>query len=200
MMKPALRDHILKTAAVLFETRGYNATGVDLVVERAGIAKKTLYTYFGSKDAVIIAVLRMRLEEHLEFLRRELKDRATDPRGKVLAIFDAMIDSAEEHGWTSCPFVAAAAEFPLQPAAIRNAIKEEHDAMLGLVLELSIRGGAPDPEALAHELCMVRRGALATAMAAGEPGPVFLAARACADRVLETHGVSRRDSGIHLMG
>ncbi|MGQ0628833.1 MAG: TetR/AcrR family transcriptional regulator [Phycisphaerales bacterium] len=199
-MKPVLRDHILKTAAVLFETRGYNATGVDLIVQRSGVAKRTLYTYFGSKDAVIIAVLRMRLEEQMAWLRRELQDRAADPRGRILAIFGAMIDSAEEHGWTSCPFIAAAAEFPLDPAPIRNAIKEEHDAVLGLILELCIRGGAPDPESLAHELSMMRRGAMATAMAAGDPVPVFAAARAAADRLLEVHGLARRNSGLHLMG
>src|SRR6185295_6850455 len=98
-----------------------------------------------------------------------------------------------------CPFIAAAAEFPIEPAVIRAVIREEHAAMLALVLDHCVRSGAPSPEALARELCMLRRGAMATVMAAGNAPAVFASARACADRLLETHGVSRRDSGLHVM-
>jgi TetR/AcrR family transcriptional regulator len=43
------RTNILRCALRLFATRGYDAVGVQEIVEAAGVTKPTLYHYFGSK-------------------------------------------------------------------------------------------------------------------------------------------------------
>jgi AcrR family transcriptional regulator len=49
----ARRQDILAAATALFAERGYAATPVEAVIERAGISKGVFYYYFESKEAVL---------------------------------------------------------------------------------------------------------------------------------------------------
>lgn len=51
------RSAILSSALQLFAARGYDAVGVQEIVEAAGITKPTLYHYFGSKRGLLDALL-----------------------------------------------------------------------------------------------------------------------------------------------
>ncbi len=62
------RAHLLNTALELFTSRGYDATGVQEIVEAAGVTKPTLYHYFGSKRGLLDALLNSRSGELLENL------------------------------------------------------------------------------------------------------------------------------------
>jgi AcrR family transcriptional regulator len=42
------RDRLLNTATELFCHNGFTATGVDIIVQRSGAAKSTLYSHFKS--------------------------------------------------------------------------------------------------------------------------------------------------------
>ena len=44
------RERLIDTANALFARDGYHATGIDRILAEAGVAKKTLYTHFRSKD------------------------------------------------------------------------------------------------------------------------------------------------------
>jgi AcrR family transcriptional regulator len=52
------RAKILCHALQLFASRGYDATGVQEIVEAAGVTKPTLYHYFGSKRGLLDALLQ----------------------------------------------------------------------------------------------------------------------------------------------
>lgn len=47
------RSNILEHALVLFAARGYDAVGVQEIVDAAGVTKPTLYHYFGSKRGLL---------------------------------------------------------------------------------------------------------------------------------------------------
>ena len=51
------RDTLLDTAERLFYAEGFHATGIDRVINEAGVARMTLYNHFASKEALIEAVL-----------------------------------------------------------------------------------------------------------------------------------------------
>jgi TetR/AcrR family transcriptional regulator len=63
------RSNILSCAIRLFATRGYDAVGVQEIVEAAGITKPTLYHYYGSKQGLLDALLK----EYFDPLYREVK-------------------------------------------------------------------------------------------------------------------------------
>jgi hypothetical protein len=56
--RAAPRERILGAASELFTRQGVGATGVDSLIETAGVAKATFYRHFPSKDDLIIAWLR----------------------------------------------------------------------------------------------------------------------------------------------
>ena len=56
--KEARPGELLEAALALFVERGYAATRVEAVAERAGVSKGTLFLYFSSKEALFKAVVR----------------------------------------------------------------------------------------------------------------------------------------------
>lgn len=57
---PDNRSTILDCSLSLFAAKGYDAVGVQQIVEAAGIKKPTLYHYFGSKRGVLEALMQER--------------------------------------------------------------------------------------------------------------------------------------------
>lgn len=63
------REAILNSALNLFCARGYEAAGVQEIVDQAGITKPTLYYYFGSKQGLLQEILTSNTHELEEQLR-----------------------------------------------------------------------------------------------------------------------------------
>src|SRR3954462_5700898 len=62
----SVRDRVLETAATLFYQEGVRAVGVDLVVERSGVAKTSMYRHFATKDDLVVAFLEREDAEYWE--------------------------------------------------------------------------------------------------------------------------------------
>ncbi len=62
---PNIREHLVDVAIELFASRGYAATSVREIVERARVSKPVLYYHFGSKEGLYLEIMR-RLERTLE--------------------------------------------------------------------------------------------------------------------------------------
>jgi AcrR family transcriptional regulator len=62
MIMSSRRDHLVDTATKLFCKQGFRATGIDTVLAESGVAKKTLYNHFRSKDELIIAALQKKTQ------------------------------------------------------------------------------------------------------------------------------------------
>lgn len=52
------KSRLLRTATRLFSRRGYDGVSVDEIVATAGVNKRMVYHYFGSKEALYSEVLR----------------------------------------------------------------------------------------------------------------------------------------------
>lgn len=56
------REAVLRTAAQLFNEKGYLASTLDEVAERLNVSKPTVYYYVDSKDAILFECVRTGLE------------------------------------------------------------------------------------------------------------------------------------------
>src|ERR1700687_4162904 len=56
------RAQILDAAVEVFLENGYGGATIDLVVERAGASKATVYSFFGGKDGLFAAIVEDRVE------------------------------------------------------------------------------------------------------------------------------------------
>src|SRR6185295_18754704 len=56
-------DAVLKAAAQVFTRRGYAGATTNHIAERAGVSVGSLYEYFPSKDALLVALMEAHLAE-----------------------------------------------------------------------------------------------------------------------------------------
>lgn len=170
MKRDQKREHLIETAARLFNEHGYHATGIDQVIAEAGIAKTTLYRHFRSKDDLIVAVLRRMDERFRDDMRAMVEARATDPRQRLLATFDFIEEWFRSESFHGCPFVGAAGEHAprgnpvFQEAAVHKRLVKAYFE------ELARAAGLPEPKAVAEEINLLHEGAVAVAHVTGELG------------------------------
>src|SRR4051812_21824399 len=107
--RTSARDRLLAAAAELFYAEGVHTVGIDRIIERAGVAKATLYSTFGSKEELVRAYLTDRLIARQEQFQRQLA-RYDTPREKLLGVFDHLARSFADPRFRGCAFVNASAE------------------------------------------------------------------------------------------
>ncbi|HTE69939.1 MAG TPA: helix-turn-helix domain-containing protein, partial [Actinomycetes bacterium] len=67
------RQELLTAAEACFVSRGFHATSVDQVAERAGYTKGAVYSNFASKEDLFFAVYQRRVERMLTELEPGLR-------------------------------------------------------------------------------------------------------------------------------
>ena len=80
------RGVILREALMLFAERGYGATTVRDIGERAGMLSGSLYSHFASKEAILAELVQMGMAEHHKCLRNAVLSSASDPRNQLFAV------------------------------------------------------------------------------------------------------------------
>ena len=68
--RAAKREAVLRTAARLFNAKGYHATSLDEVATALGVTKPTIYHYFANKDEILFECTRRGLDAIVEAARR----------------------------------------------------------------------------------------------------------------------------------
>ena len=79
------KDKIVAAASELFFEQGYQATTIDHVIERSGVSRPTLYTYFKTKEELCIEYLKERRRIDLDLLRETMRKEKT-AKGRFLTV------------------------------------------------------------------------------------------------------------------
>src|ERR1700748_2845916 len=82
------RDRLLEAAEALIYAGGIHATGVDAIVKQSGTARKSFYTYFESKDALVAAALERRDERWMQWFIEGTLRHGKRPHTRLLGMFD----------------------------------------------------------------------------------------------------------------
>ena len=166
-MAASRRDQLIDTALDLFNRNGYHATGIDRILAEAGVAKMTLYKHFGSKDALIQAALERRDERWRDWFRNAVARRAETPRGRLLAVFDALDEWFDRPDFHGCMFIRAAGEFTELGDPIHAAAAEHQRLVLAELRGLAAAAGARRPARLAREIMLLVLGAIVATQVSG---------------------------------
>ena len=186
---PTGRERILVAAYDLFTRHGVRGVGVDTIIDKAGVAKATLYRNFASKDALVLAVLDRR--EKLwtnQWLRAEVELRATTPAERLLTIFDVFGEWFATDGFEGCTFVNMMLEIDDREESIRVESVAQLARIREFLSELVTAAGIDDVETVTWQWHILMKGSI---VAAGE-GDSQAAARAqeLGLLLLEHHGVA----------
>ena len=169
MKKSPKREHLIETALELFSRNGFHGVGIDTILKKSGVAKRTLYNHFKSKDELILAVLRHYDERFRNFFMRTVERKAGDPKDRLLAVFDVAGQWFRKDDFYGCIYVGAAGEYPENGTAIRNTCREFKGLMLGYIRSLAQEAELKKPSELAEQLLLLLEGAITMAQINNSP-------------------------------
>ena len=155
--RPSARERLLAAADELFYAEGVHTVGIDRIIERAGVAKASLYSSFGSKEELVRAYLEGRHEIRRKRMLAGLQ-RFDNPRDRLLGVFDVLAELTATPGFRGCAFYNASAESVAQGGAVEQVSNANRAWTRGLFTELARDAGVPDPAALADQLMIVYDG------------------------------------------
>ena len=178
-------QRLIETALVLFYQNGFHATGIDKVLAEAGVSKMTLYNHFGSKEELIIAVLRLRDIKFRDWFSEIVEKKSGGSQDRLLATFDALHEWINSPSFYGCMFINASAEFSKPDDPIHLAAAEHKELLLAYIVSLAKDAGAPDPERLGSQIFLLNEGAIVTAHVSGNKDAA-LEAKAAARTILKT--------------
>jgi AcrR family transcriptional regulator len=173
------REHVLGVTHDLFYWQGIRGTGVDGIAAAAGVAPTTLYRLFSGKDDLVAAYVERAARNYREWFTAAVDAAGTDPRGRILAVFDALEEQVQPHNCRGCPFLQALAELPDEnDAAHRHAVavKTWMRGQLRQLVDAFTAAASPsdpvaDPVGLADHLALLMEGVYASVSALGAQGP-----------------------------
>jgi AcrR family transcriptional regulator len=153
---PGPAERLLATATKLFAAQGIRAVGVDQILREASVAKASLYSTYGSKDALVVAYLADLDQRDRNRWALAAAD-VTNPVDRVLLYFDLAIAGAPTRGFRGCLYANAATEFPdTELAPVRAHRQWMHGTLAGLLSEAGVSAGI----GLAHQVQVIYDGAL----------------------------------------
>jgi AcrR family transcriptional regulator len=157
------RRRILDTAYELFARRGIRAVGIDEVIERAGVAKATLYRHFPSKDDLVVAFLELREQRWtLAWVEAEARRRGTTAEEQLLAIFDLFDEWFHRDDFEACSFINVLLEMgSTHPAGRASIVHLEN--IRSIVSRLAEEAGLRDPESFARSWHILMKGSIVSA-------------------------------------
>lgn len=177
------RRQVLDAADALFYERGVQAVGMDAIRAASGVSLKRLYQLFPSKEKLIEAYLDHRdalwksmLAEHVEA--------ATEPRARILAVFDFLYDWFQQRDYRGCAFINSFGELGSVSPRVAELALEHKEGFRRALAELAAEAGADDPEALADHLILLSEGAITRSAISGSAAPA-VRAREAATMILD---------------
>jgi len=157
------RQILINTALSLFYEKGVNSIGINGILSVSGIAKKTLYNHFKSKEALVLAALEQRNNTFTVWLEHSLDDAKSD-KEVVDKLFNALTDwfsgSVTELGdFRGCFFINTSAEFSDPDCDISKYCLYHKQQVQALIS----RHLSPPNKALVDLICILKEGAITTA-------------------------------------
>ncbi|SAK72145.1 TetR family transcriptional regulator [Caballeronia temeraria] len=160
---------ILYTAHDLFYRDGIRATGIDRVIAESGVAKKTFYRYFPSKDDLIVAFLDFRHNNWMAWFRDALARHG----GTLNALVPALAEWFGSEHYRGCAFINSVVEVGATlPQAVDISRRHKRDMTTAIrALMPASRTAKADAQALA----LAVDGAIVAAQFADSPADALKA-------------------------
>lgn len=176
MAADEVRERILATASELFYREGARAVGVDLVVERAGVAKTSLYRHFRTKDDLIAAFLAREDEQFWQKWDSVAERHRADAQAELDAHMRWIGERIGRKNYRGCPQLNMAAEFPEADHPARVIAASHKQELRRRLRGIADRLGVRRADDLAAQLLLLVNGAFVSGQVIGaeEAVPVLL--------------------------
>jgi AcrR family transcriptional regulator len=191
------RERLLEAAEALIYAGGIHATGVDAIIRQSSTTRKSFYTHFESKGALVAAALARRHERWMNWFVDGATRSGKTPRAQLLGMFDVLREWFSSSDFHGCAFLNASGEIGVRDDPIRIVAREHKAQLLQFVQTLSEEyvgqtgGTTREAAALARQWLILIDGAIGVALVSGAPGTAC-DARAAAERLLDAMNAAPR--------
>lgn len=105
-MRDDKKSALLEVGTEAMLRKGYHGTGIQEIVDAAGVPKGSFYNYFKSKETFVIAAMEFASRQNLAAFEQALQDETLAPCQRIVHAFQEMTDSFErEKDYTRGCFV-----------------------------------------------------------------------------------------------
>lgn len=148
------RDLILAKGAAVMTRRGYHGTGVQEIVQAAGIPKGSFYHYFASKEDFALQALEFIYRPRLSRYAEALSNPALSPRARILAYYSELLSHFQQQQRLEYHCFIGSLSFEM--SELLPAIGEQVEAILqesALILQRCLEQAQQAGELAANEDC-----------------------------------------------
>jgi AcrR family transcriptional regulator len=164
-----VRERILATASELFYRQGVRAVGVDLVVEKAAVAKMSLYRHFPNKDDLVAAFLQREDEDFWRQWDAVSAAHSENPRAELSAHLQWIAERVARENYRGCPQLNVAAEFPDADHPARRVATAHKQELRQRLKRLVGRMNVRRPDELGGQLAVLINGAFVSSSMLSPP-------------------------------
>jgi AcrR family transcriptional regulator len=133
------RAELIDAAERLFTRDGFHATSVDAVADAAGYTKGAVYSNFGSKEGLFLALYERRVDQAVAETQRRLAD--GDPAAGIAELAgEAVVRRGDDDGWLAVFFEFWA--HALRHPELRERFRVQHVRILDVLTDATARGFA----------------------------------------------------------
>ena len=124
------RARILQTAHDLFYREGVRATGIDRIIERAGVTKVTFYRHFPSKNDLVAAYLDYRHERWMTWFTDALGRLPRNMEFPLAPVVSALKEWFNTPDYRGCAFINGVVELDgIGPWVAEVSLRHKRDMM-----------------------------------------------------------------------
>jgi len=136
-MKGNTKNIILKSGAEIIHLKGFNHTGIQEILNRAGVPKGSFYNYFKSKEDFGLQVIDFYIEQFSLLIKKFLEDDSLSPLEKIKGILDRFIEFFKSRDYAyGCPIGNLSQEMGDLSPAFRMKLKDAIDSMVEIYAAL----------------------------------------------------------------
>jgi TetR/AcrR family transcriptional repressor of nem operon len=130
-MQSNTRDRIIETGAEIVHRKGFNHTGIQEILNAAGVPKGSFYNYFKSKDDFGLQIIDYFLAHFQQIAKKTLEDNRISPLSRIYAFLTAFMEHFESQNYAGgCPIGNLAQEMGDLSPVFRKKLREAMDLMV----------------------------------------------------------------------
>ncbi|MCM8530865.1 MAG: TetR/AcrR family transcriptional regulator [Lentisphaeraceae bacterium] len=168
-----IRERIVETATRLFFENGIQAVGVDKIVAEARIAKMTLYSYFASKDDLVIEYLEKSADAWIENFHNHLNQVSKTDEDRIVNTFIYLKENFNNStAYRGNGFINAATELSDGKNPAHGIILNYQDNLRGCFESWAYNSGLKDARELSYALLNLFNGAVVSTQIEDFPEPL----------------------------
>ena len=153
------RQQILKTASELFYQKGIQHVGINEVIAESGVAKRTLYRWFPSKDLLIEEVMIYRAGLWISWFEMAVSERGNTPKERLLATFDVLREWYASPNFRGCPFINAVLEIADASHKAHQVSIDLRESIRQIIARLAAEANIKNPDFFSQQYLLLIGGA-----------------------------------------